>query len=158
MHASGDGCPQNHDSVTTRGKEGLWKGEEQLANDKLAGARAHFFTFDAAFAYAAKLRRHADLDHLLRHARPFPCCIRGAIKMASESVIYVPPAAVRFGLTVSSLLRGRVFLAEDIESRGHSVRREDGDVGLWAVIYDRCTGVPERFVDCMSSALNEPHL
>jgi len=65
--------------------------------------------------------------------------------MASESVIYVPPAAVPFWVDGELFVEGScIFSLRIIGSRGHSVRREDGDVRAFvqsstdnAVIFQR---------------------
>ena len=85
---------QNHDySHHPQGKEGLWNGDEQLANAKLAGgADAHIFTFRCdAFAYAAKAASNIRSRHLLRRCETLPILYPWLpLRLASESARYVP--------------------------------------------------------------------
>ena len=79
-------------------KAGFLKGEEQLANIKLAGSVAHVFTFRYdAFAYAAKTAssiRSRPSGEALRD--PSHVVSVATTEMDSESTRYVPLAAVPF--------------------------------------------------------------
>jgi len=103
---------QNHDYAHhPQGKEGLWKGEEQLANDKLAGGQEHTFSLlDATHLLTPqKLRRACDLDHLLRHCKTLPMLYPWLpLRWLQKALFLSRPLRSRFGLTVSSLLRDRV--------------------------------------------------
>jgi len=114
-----DAVHQIMTTLTTRKERGLWKGEEQLQTTNWLAAQSTTFHFSMRrISYAQKLRRACDLDHLLRHCKTLPMFIRAAIKMASEKRYLVPPAAVPFWVTVSSLLRVVYFSLRIIESRG----------------------------------------
>jgi hypothetical protein len=103
---------QNHDySHHPQGKEGLWKGDEQLANAKLAGGVEHAFAlFDATHLLTPqKLRRAYDLDRLLRYCETLPILYPWLpVRWFQKALDMSRPLRSRFGLTWGSLLRGRV--------------------------------------------------
>ena len=105
---------QNHDySHLPQGqkKEGLWKGEEQLANVKLAGSVAHAFSlFDTTHLLTPhKLRRAYDLDHLVRHCETLPMWYPWLpLRWLPKALDMSRSLRSRFGLTLSSWRRGRV--------------------------------------------------
>ena len=102
---------QNHDySHHPQGKEGLWKGDEQVINNKLAGGVEHTFSLlDATHLLTLqKLRLAYDLDHLLRHCKTLPMLYPWLpVRWLQKAVFMSRPLRSRFGLTLSSLLRGR---------------------------------------------------
>ena len=103
---------QNHDySHHPQGKEGLWKGDEQLANTKLAGGAEHkFILFDATHVLTPhKLRPTYDLDHLLRRCETLPILYPWRpLRWFQKALFMSRPLRSRLGLTWSSVLRGRV--------------------------------------------------
>jgi len=106
---------QNHDySHLPQGQEkeeGLWKGEEQLANVKLAGSAAHAFSlFDATHLLTPqKLRLAYDLDRLLRYCETLPILYPWLpLRWFQKALDMSRPLRSLFGLTVGSLFRGRV--------------------------------------------------
>ena len=110
---------QNHDySHLPQVKEGLWKGEEQfwkgeeqLANIKLAGSAAHAFTlFDATHLLTPqKLRLAYDLENLVRHCETLPMWYPWLpLRWIPKALDMSRSLRSRFGLTLSSLRRGRV--------------------------------------------------
>jgi hypothetical protein len=103
---------QNHDySHHPQGKEGLWEGDEQLANTKLAGGAEHtFLLFDATHLLTPhKLRPAYDLDHLLRRCETLPILYPWLpLRWIQKALFMSHPLRSRFGLTWSSLPRGHV--------------------------------------------------
>ena len=105
---------QNHDySHLPQGqvKEGVWKSDEQLANIKLAGSAAHAFTlFDATHLLTPqKLRLAYDLENLVRHCETLPMWYPWLpLRWIPKALDMSRSLRSRFGLTLSSLRRGRV--------------------------------------------------
>jgi hypothetical protein len=103
---------QNHDySHHPQGKAGLWNGDEQLANVKLAGGAEHkLLLSDATHVLTPqKLRRAYDFDHLLRRCATLPILYPWLpLRWLQKALDMSRPLRSRFGLTWSSLLRGRV--------------------------------------------------
>jgi len=104
---------QNHGYAHhPQGREGLWKGDEQVINDKLAGGVEHTFSLlDATHLLTPhKLRLAYDLGHLLRHCKTLPMLYPWLpIRWLQKALFMSRPLRSRFGLTLSSLLRGRIF-------------------------------------------------
>jgi hypothetical protein len=102
---------QNHD-YSHHPHGGLWKGDEQLANAKLAGSAAHTFSlFDATHLLTPqKLRLAYDLEHLVRHCETLPMYYPWLpLRWLPKALLDMSrPLRSRFGLTLSSLRRGRV--------------------------------------------------
>ncbi len=102
---------QNHD-YSHHPHGGLWKGDEQLANAKLAGSAAHAYSlFDATHLLTPqKLRLAYDLDHLVRHCETLPMWYPWLpLRWLPKALLDMSrPLRSRFGLTLSSLRRGRV--------------------------------------------------
>jgi hypothetical protein len=103
---------QNHDySHHPQGREGLWKGDEQVINNKLAGGVEHTFSLlDATHLLTPhKLRLTYDLDHLLRHCKTLPMLHPWLpLRWLHKALSLSRPLRSRFGLTLGSLLRGRM--------------------------------------------------
>jgi hypothetical protein len=103
---------QNHDySHHPQGKEGIWKGDEQLANAKLTGGAEHIFSLlDATHLLTPqKLRLAYDLNRLLRYCETLPIFYPWLPLRWLQKALYMSrPLRSRFGLTWSSLLRERV--------------------------------------------------
>ena len=103
---------QNHDySHHPQGKAGLWNGDEQLANDKLAGGAEHKFLLSDAthLLTPQKLRLAYDLDHLFRRCETLPILYPWLpLRWLQKALDISRPLRSRFGLRVSSLFRGRV--------------------------------------------------
>jgi len=101
---------QNHD-YAHHPHGGLWKGDELLANAKLAGGAAHAFSlFDATHLLTPqKLRRAYDFDHLVRRCAILPLWYPWRpLRWLQKAVDGSRPLRSRLGLTVSSWRRGRV--------------------------------------------------
>src|SRR5215510_15033091 len=101
---------QNHD-YSHHPHGSLWKGDELLANTKLAGGAEHAFSlFDATHVLTPqKLRRAYDLDRLLRYCETLPILYPWLpLRWFQKALFMSRPLRSRFGLTWSSLLRGRV--------------------------------------------------
>lgn len=100
---------QNHEySHHPQGKEGLWKSDEALTNNKLAGDQLHIFSLiDATHILTPqKLRLTYDLDHLLRHCKTLPILHPWLpLRLVEKAVNMSRPLRSRFGLTLGSLLR-----------------------------------------------------
>ena len=102
---------QNHD-YSHHPHGGLWKGDEQLANAKLAGSAAHALSLvdTTHLLTPQKLRLAYDLDHLVRHCETLPMCYPWLpLRWLPKALLDMSrPLRSRFGLTLSSLRRGRV--------------------------------------------------
>ena len=106
---------QNHDyshlPPGQQEREGFLKGEEQLANINLAGSAARAFSLsDATYVLTPqKLRRAYDFDHLLRHCETLPMWYPWLpLRWIPKALDRSRSLRSRFGLTLSSLRRGRV--------------------------------------------------
>jgi hypothetical protein len=105
---------QNHDySHLPQGqvKEGIWKSEEQVANVKLAGSAAHAFSlFDATHLLTPyKLRLAYDLENLVRHCETLPMWYPWLpLRWIPKALDMSRSLRSRFGLTLTSLRKGRV--------------------------------------------------
>ena len=102
---------QNHD-YSHHPHGGLWKGDELLANVKLAGSVAHAFSLvDATHLLTPqKLRLAYDLDHLVRYCETLPMSYPWLpLRWLPKALLDMSrPLRSRFGLTLSSWRRGRV--------------------------------------------------
>jgi hypothetical protein len=106
---------QNHDySHLPPGqvKEGdVWKSDEQLANIKLAGSAAQAFSlFDATHLLTPqKLRLAYDLENLVRHCETLPMWYPWLpLRWIPKALDMSRSLRSRFGLTLTSLRKGRV--------------------------------------------------
>ena len=102
---------QNHDyGHHPQGKAGLWAGEEQAANNQLAGGVEHTFSLlDATHVLTPHmLRRTYDLEHLLRHCKTLPMLHPWRpLRWVQKALSMSRPLRSRFGLTLGSWYRGR---------------------------------------------------
>jgi len=100
---------QNHDySHHLEGKVGLFKGDEAVTNNKLAGGSLHTVSLiDAThLLMSQKLRLTHDLNHLLRRRHTLPILYPWLpLRLVEKAVNMSRPLRSRFGLALGSLLR-----------------------------------------------------